>query len=289
MDVLGPYRQLCQSPADAIRWACILEATAPKVGNVFPGRSFVDLQYCDFVRASEISSATFASTTDPFSQCVLTATKAVREELGTNVNLGILLLIGPLFQVDRHGGLDGDLEKLSGQVSHVLKHLNAEDSRRLYEAINIAAPGGMGQVDEMDLSDSPPETFLEAMRSASCRDRIAENYAGGYRDLLLNVVPTVADSIEMHRDTLVGISRAHLCLLRNRPDTLIERKYGRTVADEVRRRAEFDHDDPNAVRRFDDYLRHGRSTPINPGTTADLIATALYVLLRFPQSMSTDE
>ncbi len=39
-DTLGRLRELSGTPKDAIRWACVLEATAPKVGNVYPGQSF---------------------------------------------------------------------------------------------------------------------------------------------------------------------------------------------------------------------------------------------------------
>ena len=54
------------------------------------------------------------------------------------------------------------------------------------------------------------------------------------------------------------------------------------IAVDVQRRAQtIDLDDPASIASFDDSLR-ADAHPLNPGTTADLIAAALYVLLRTP-------
>ena len=46
-------------------------------------------------------------------------------------------------------------------------------ARACYAAIRIANPGGMGKVDEQDLTTEPNITLLQAMRLAEQRDRIA--------------------------------------------------------------------------------------------------------------------
>ena len=53
IDVLDNYRSLVHTIADAARWACALEVTAPKLGNVHPGASFSDLRCADFLLAAE--------------------------------------------------------------------------------------------------------------------------------------------------------------------------------------------------------------------------------------------
>ena len=277
---LETYRRLCRQPAEAVRWACILEATAPKVGNVYPGRSFKGLSYEQFVSAAEITASALASCGESFSEGVLEASRNVAERIGTNVNLGILLLLGPLVRVDKAGQLSDDPRETIDAVAAVLNSMSDVDSKNLYEAINVAAPGGMGRVSEMDLLEQPPQDFLEAMRSARHRDRIAENYAEGFKDLLEVVVPLLTESITENGDLLLGVARAHLVLLRHRPDTLIERKFGADIAQQVRRRAGFDHDDLDLVEAFDHFLRTSQDRPVNPGTTADLIAAGLYILLR---------
>ena len=93
-------------------------------------------------------------------------------------------------------------------------------------------------------------------------------------------MPIVKDSIASSHDLLTGICQAHLRLLAAEPDSLIARKCGVQFANEVRdRAARTSIDDPEQVERFDRWLRSDGNRR-NPGTTADLIAASLYVLLR---------
>lgn len=270
-------RGRCSGPADAIRWACTLEATAPKVGNVSPDRAFADLAYADFARAAEQTAVMMGDSPQPFSAAVLAAAEAVAAELKTNVNLGILLLLGPLVQADwdtMPQRPNGDWQR---RVAETLARCDGEDARRIYHAINLASPGGMGRVDRMDLADQPPPDLLSAMRSAAGRDRIARNYADGFRDLFDHVVPVLDECITACADVLTGVSEAHLRLLAMEPDTLIGRKFGPELARSVQHQASVCCDDPSGQEAFDAWLRERKC---NPGTTADLIAAALYVVLR---------
>ena len=280
-------REQCRRPADAVRWACVLEATSPKAGNVFPGREFGDLSYLDFVTAAEISAASFDPPPPSFSHGVLQASRETAGRLSTNVNLGILLLLGPLVQAD---SIDSSRRlnrpEWQSRVGDVLESTTPEDAKRLYAAINVASPGGMGESEEMDLSGPPPQNFLDAMRAAQSRDRIARNYAQRFSDLFETVVPMLGQSIQNENDLLGGIALAHLRLIASEPDSLIARKFGSEVAREVQQRANFDVRDAAKREAFDRFLRigtrgpSGKSSTLNPGTTADLIAAGLYVLLR---------
>ncbi|MCO8122164.1 triphosphoribosyl-dephospho-CoA synthase [Stieleria sp. TO1_6] len=272
-------RSQCTDPADAVRWACVLEATAPKVGNVSPGKPFADLCFADFVAAAEIASSAFDASPAVFSQAVLRACQQIAERIRTNVNLGILLLIGPLVQADATASPDR-LSRKQWQrcVADLLPRLTADDSARLYAAINVALPGGMGQAAEMDLSGPAPDSFLAAMKTAQSRDRIARNYANEYSDLFEHIVPLLFSKIETCGDMLAGIAATHLQLLTEEPDTLIARKHGLHVARDVQDRSKIDPADPQQSADLDHFLRTGQR--FNPGTTADLIAAALYILLR---------
>ncbi|MEO1525075.1 MAG: triphosphoribosyl-dephospho-CoA synthase [Planctomycetota bacterium] len=281
---LDPIRRQCRHVTDAVRWACILEATAPKVGNVHPSRQFVDLCYADFVRAAEITAQAFTDSPSRFSRAVESAATEIADTIGSNVNLGILLLLGPLIQAESASPTaKGDIETWVSAITQTLESLDAEDASRLYNAINVSNPGGMGTRETMDVRQAPPDSFLVAMISAKERDRIALNYAVGFRDLFENVVPVVRDCMEACGDVLVGIADAHVELLSARPDTLIARKFGVEVADEVCQRAGAAKGNPKRLAELDAYLRGGSEKSgrrLNPGTTADLIAAALYVLLR---------
>jgi triphosphoribosyl-dephospho-CoA synthase len=271
----------------AILWACVLEATAPKAGNVYPGRSFHDLKHSDFVIAAEIVAAELTAPNRTLSERMLTAVQQTVAAVGSNANLGIVLLLGPLVEADRQITVmeNGDQERPGDRwlaaIRSVLDALDDRDGQSIYRAIAAAAPGGLGTADEQDVrTTSGPIDLLAAMRQAADRDRIARQYATGFADLIQHVVPLVASAIESAGDILVGISHAHLRLLAADCDTLISRKMGAHLAAQVRQRAaQVNIDDLDQVVKFDQWLRadgHCR----NPGTTADLIAASLYLLLR---------
>lgn len=287
LDPLDLLRTSIHSPADAVRWACLLEAIAPKPGNVYPGRSFVDMQYQDFVTAAELVSRIFAERLLPISERMLSAVELSKSQLGINVNLGIVLLMGPLVAADERlsGETAGDsaANRWAPAIASVLSGLDGSDGNRIYKAINTAAAGGLGEVDTLDVSEDHDEVdIVQAMTLAAHRDSIARQYATGFSDLIGRVTPLVGDSIARCGDLLGGIVDAHVRLLAQAPDSLIRRKNGLDVAVSVQQRAQqVDPEDPGSLAAFDAYLRE-RTHQLNPGTTADLIAAALYLLLRSP-------
>ncbi len=249
-----------QTIRDAIRLACVLEASAPKAGNVHPRASFGDLNYQHFVDAADILAEELTRTDITIANRMRSAVIRSRESSGTNVNLGIVLLIGPL--VDANVWNEG----------HVI-----------FDCIRIAGAGGLSQVDEMDVNDTVDQVDLRAaMESAAHRDDIALQYATNFHDLRDNIVPVVDNAINKAGDLLIGIAEAHLQLLSTRPDSLIARKNGIDVARDVMRRAQTALvGNIDTRQQFDAFLRDEKHR-LNPGTTADLIAASLFVLLQPP-------
>ncbi len=303
IDPLAPIRDLLHSRADAIRWAGVLEATAPKVGNVYPGRHFPGLSHADFIIAAEIAADWLPRAELPLGERIGRAVERTVDRCGTNVNLGILLLLGPLVLAEesltagqrRRGSNRESMEACSQNVwreavERCLETLGTADSQSMMQAIAAAAPGGMGRVEEMDVHDPTANhsDLIAAMRTAAVRDRIARQYASGFDDLFNTVVPLVDAALRERGELLAGIALAHLRLLAAEPDTLIARKCGLAVAAAVQRQArQLDPDDARGVQALDTTLRSGNPRQ-NPGTTADLIAAALYVLLRVPQRLSPE-
>jgi len=108
-----------------------------------------------------------------------------RAAVGTNTNLGTLLLVVPLAKVPPE-------LPLAAHVGEVLRQLTPEDARQVYAAINHANPGGMGKVDEGDVAAEPPADLIAAMRLAAERDMVARQYATDFADIFETVVPLVA-------------------------------------------------------------------------------------------------
>lgn len=256
----------------------MLEATAEKPGNVHPGASFPDLTYDDLVAAAvAIAPAIDAAAERPIGRTILAAVEAARSAADTNANLGIILLTAPLAAVPDDEPLD------AAAVERVLARLDAADAADVWQAIGRARPGGMGTVPEGDLAGPAPADLRAAMRAAAGRDQIARLWAGGFAPLFDGPCGDLAAAIASGIPLLDAIIDCHLRQLAREPDSLIARRHGAAAAADVSAGAAAilrlpDAARPAAIAAFDAALRVPRR--LNPGTTADLVAAALYILVR---------
>ena len=274
----------CWSTADAIPLACLLEASAPKLGNVHPAAAFSDMQFSHFAGAAIALRNGFQNyASHPVGQIVLTAVQAMREQVGRNTSLGTILLLAPLAKGVMQ---EGTLESLQAAVGGELEGLTPDDSRQVYEAIRLAAPGGLGQRSTEDVAGDAPPNLVAAMRQVAGVDAVARQYATGFADIFERLLPWFNEELNRHADPLAAIVELQLRWLAHEPDGLIVRKLGMVVAGEVQRLAQQilaseGEQREAAVTALDRFLRedgHRR----NPGTTADLIAATVFVRLILP-------
>lgn len=271
-----------RSLARVIHVACVVEATARKPGNVHPEASFNDLAHSDFLDAAGIVAPILSlSRTRGVGRSVLDSVMQCREQLGSNVNLGIVLLIAPLAAVPEKTSLCDGIES-------VLNALTVDDSRQVYDAIRVAKPGGLGTAPKEDVSSAPTLRPREIMRLASSRDSIAAEYAEGFPRVLKRGLTFLSEMRgSFASDWEHTVIQLHLEFMAAYPDTLIARKCGAAVADESAKRARdlLNAGWPNVPEshdrfaEFDHWLRadgHRR----NPGTTADLVAASLFAAFR---------
>ena len=81
----------------AAQLACLIEATAPKPGNVSPGRHFKDMRYEHFLVSATAIGPVMAEAGDrSIGATVLAAVRATARWTRANTNLGITLLFAPL-------------------------------------------------------------------------------------------------------------------------------------------------------------------------------------------------
>ncbi len=266
--------------------ACLLEATARKPGNVHPGKRFENAHFLDFVISAMIIDQHLGSESirdQGVGKTILRTVEATDRQIGHNVNLGMILLLTPLVASTNQPGVS--FETFLGQT---LKQLTVEDAADAYRAIQLAGPGGLGQVPDHDAStgEIPNITLLEAMQLAADRDAIARQYATNYADIFEFARPRLQAALERAAPLETAIVETHLALMAELPDTLIIRKCGEAVALEssARAKAVLQAGWPGrpgsslALADLDRWLRsdgHRR----NPGATADLIAATLYVAL----------
>lgn len=254
---------------ELLRQACLLECSARKPGNVSPAASFADLTIEDFRKSAPITARRISQASAiGVGPSVEAAARQLKHHVGKNTHLGILLLLAPLSAAAGQ----------SCSVLDVLSRLSVEDAESVYRAIGILQPGGLGEVDDQDVSARPTETLLECMRLAADRDTIARQYTNRFADVFEFAGGLVAAGGHISESAIV---RLHLQLMSRFPDTLIARKCGQQVAEESAARAVgvlADGVHAESLRDFDAWLRADGNRR-NPGTTADMVAAILFVAL----------
>ena len=259
-----------------------MEALAPKVGNVHRGADFSDASVADFVLSGAAMSSCFvelAAGKRSLGEGILSAVHAMKKSVQTNTYLGAILLLAPLAAVPRQQSLQQGLRTL-------LENLTPQDAKDVYEAILVAAPGGLGHSSTHDVRGQAPDCLLTAMKAGAERDLIARQYCHGFKDVFQAAVPLLQAAVQKSpRGIAQAIVRTQLELLAQMPDTLIARKCGDRTAHAASMRAarvlaqSDDEAYASELADFDFWLRADGNRR-NPGATADLITAALFVLLR---------
>ena len=253
--------------------ASILEASAAKPGNVHPAADFPDLTHAELVAAGlAIAPSMERAAEVPLGRTILAAVTAARSVTRSNANLGIVLAIAPLAAVPDASPVN------PAAVAEVLERLTPADAADVWQAIRLAQPGGMGQSSQHDLAGAPPDDLMVAMRLAAPHDAIARLWADGYDSLVTGLVADLEAAIGRGLALNESIVHAFLAQLSREPDSLMTRKHSLPVAVEVSQRAAAALASPETIPEFDRFLRSPQR--LNPGTTADLTAAALYILIR---------
>jgi triphosphoribosyl-dephospho-CoA synthase len=269
MELAALFRASCQAELDAL-----------KPGNVHRHAAGHGMTVADFVLSAEVAAPHLAEPSLGVGARILRAVEATRAACGQNTNLGILLLAAPLAAAAQAGG------GLREALGLLLAGLGRADAVAVYRAIRLASPGGLGRSDRHDVADEPDVTLLEAMRSAAGRDRVAAQYAAGFRDVFELGVPRLQASRAKGCGEDWAMTATYLAFLAAFPDTHVVRRHGPAVGDEVLRRgramerllstAGADRAALHAELAAHD--RELKARGINPGTSADLTVASHFAV-----------
>jgi triphosphoribosyl-dephospho-CoA synthase len=264
--------------------ACLLEVSAPKPGNVTRFADFSDTRYIDFLASAAVIGTVLRKVARATTgSVILEVVRETARAVGRNTNLGIALLFAPLAKAALLGGR----RSLRTRVHAVLASLTPRDGQKVYEAIRLASPGGLGGAEEFDVRTTCGKvSLMEAMRSAMERDSIASEYATDFEITFTIGAPALARFVKESGDPEASIIQTYLTLLFLIPDSLIARKCGGPEARRVSSQAgrilglggAFTEAGRQKLPGWDRALRKGGNR-LNPGTTADLVASALFVVM----------
>jgi triphosphoribosyl-dephospho-CoA synthase len=300
--------------ASAAQLACLLEASAPKPGNVSPGRHFADASYEDFLASAvAIGEPLAGAGIRSVGATVRLAVEATARWTRSNTNLGIILLLTPIARTALLENGDGSnfpdqdrsqnrgpryvlpvpemtpvpiFRDLRSALRRVLESTTVDDAVDVYAAIRRVAPGGLGRVEAQDVANEPTIALLDAMRLAADRDGIAREYATAFEMTFETGVPALDRARRAGLSWNDAIVETFLTLLAANPDTHVARRGGAALAGEISKQAQRalasggvgSASGRRAIDDMDRRMRDARNTA-NPGTTADLTAAAIFVTL----------
>jgi triphosphoribosyl-dephospho-CoA synthase len=262
--------------------ACLLEVAAPKPGNVHGGARFAATTQQDFLVSAEVLSQVVDRAAElRVGELILQAVSSTKAWVGQNTNLGLILLLAPLAKAAIAS------EGITARsVQSVLDDLTPTDSKEVFLAIDLAAPGGLGRVSTYDVREDAPDSLLSAMAAAADRDSIAREYVSEFVTVREEVAAWIVEGYRAGWSLADAVVHAHLRTMAQYPDSLIGRKAGPEVAKESANRAaavlqQRTPEQPafqTALGEFDRWLR-AEGNVRNPGTSADLIGAGLFVAL----------
>jgi len=268
--------------AAAAQLACLLEASAPKPGNVSPHASFRDATYEDFLAsAAAIGPAFLVAGEHPLGATIRAAVEATARWAPSNTNLGLVLLFAPLARAARRPGA-----ALRSRVAATLAETTVADAQDTYLAMRLAAPGGLGRVGDQDVASTPTQTLRDVMVLAVGRDAIAREYATDFQTTFEIGAPALRRALADDLPWRDAVVEAYLTLLASAADTHIARKLGLAAAVTVQQRGRAalaaggvrTTAGREAIAALDRELRDDAHT-LNPGATADLCGAAVYAVL----------
>jgi triphosphoribosyl-dephospho-CoA synthase len=265
--------------ADAVLDSCRWDVLAFKPGNVSIHSAGHGMSAEDFLLSAEMIAPIMAEPDLTVGERILQSVEITERRVGCNTNLGIILLCAPLVQAAM---LPAPGKTLRERLSQVLAGLDQADARLAFQAIRLAAPGGLGKSEVHDVASEPTAGLLESMAAAQHRDRIAYQYVHDYEDIFSVGLPALRWADKPAVDQEAQVIFCYLRFLSTFPDSHIQRKFGEEKAEEVRRMAQVLETEYKAcenlsvaaplLHNFDKKLKQGG---INPGTSADLTVASL--------------
>jgi triphosphoribosyl-dephospho-CoA synthase len=270
-----------RSPAQDAVLALLLEVTGtPKPGNVDRHHDHDDLRFEHFLAGAVGAEPAFRDAPDaPLGATFRRAVEGMSHQRGGNTQFGAILTVLPLVYADHAGDLS------PAGAAAAVEATTVDDAvafYRAFDAVDVAVddpPEGMDALDVRRGGEAEPAlrarglTLADVMEQSADVDGVAAEWVDGF--------PRVFEAGRAIREGEGPVpdraARAYLDLLASDRDTFVVKTHDRATAERVRERARAARDgdlDPEALA--DELVAEG----VNPGTTADLTAGALFVALR---------
>jgi len=270
-----------RTPVQNAQLALLLEVTGtPKPGNVDREREFTDLRFEHFMAGAVGAQPGLeqAAAGQRVGHAFERAVAGMADQSAGNTQFGALLLLAPLVAAASQGDLT---PSTADSVVRGTTVADAADFYRAFEHVDVAVddpPEGLEPLDVRRGSDAIPAleardlTLFDVMVRSDDVDGIAAEWTGQF-GRTFDAAGAILDDEGPVTDRA---SRAFVDLLADERDTFVVTRNGAEAAAEVQRRAQAVLDGEEDPTELAEELV---ARDINPGTTADLVAGALFVAL----------
>lgn len=300
--------------SQCLQLAILLEVSAyPKPGNVHRTADFDETRYEHFLASAVAACPHFKSIAqrgvDVFQDKLsidqvgvgCTVKNAVSEialwQRDKNTLLGSILLLTPMAAAAGMSLAKRDrisVKSLRDYMVSVVKSTTSQDAVDVYDAINMARPGGLGKAHTLDVNDSKSKqrilsrgtSLYEVFKISSPWDSISAEWVSSFHITFDIGYAYFKDELKESGDINTASVNTFLKILSEVPDTLIARKAGKTKAHWVSREANIVLDKggistqkgKEQLIKLDRKL-HDAGHKLNPGTTADITSAVLAVAI----------
>ena len=243
---------LAKKISACLQLAILFEVSSyPKPGNVHRIADFPDTKYEHFLASAVAVNPYFELAAGRgimlsrkeinFDQIKLgeiiksSIQNVIRWQKGRNTLLGTIILLSPIAVA---AGIISDekfsIDRLRKKVGKVVQSTTPSDAIALYEAIEIAQPGGLGEVPKLDVNDPESKnkilqdnvTLFDVFKIASKYDSIAYEWVNDYPITFEIGYPYFLNQLKTTCDVNVATVHTFLKILSEVPDTLITRRSG---------------------------------------------------------------
>ncbi|MEE1135198.1 MAG: triphosphoribosyl-dephospho-CoA synthase, partial [Methanobrevibacter sp.] len=209
----------------------------PKPGNVHRTRDYDDMEFEDFIISGIVIGDTIREACSDvdienpeLGKYILQGVAETDRWIKNNTNLGIVMMTTPIAVA---AAISDSFDDIRENVKLLMANTSVDDACDLYDAINIADAGGMGDQDEYDVaSDNAKQelrennqTMYDVLKISAPWDMLAREMTSDMPAVFEIGYPTYHELREQKTKNEACLL-TFLTILSHVPDTLISRKYG---------------------------------------------------------------
>jgi len=294
--------------ARCLELAILLEAAAPKPGNVSVANNFEKTCYTHFLASAVAASSSFETAAEKgisvsqgkigladvglgllIKNCIADINAW---QHGGNTLLGAVMLLSPIAVA---AGMTSktanpNLQQLRKNLKLIIESTTSKDAVNIYAAIDMANPAGLGKAPSLDINDPHSAkkilhdkiSLYQVFKIAEKYDTICSEWVNNYPITFDLAYPSLTQQLQNMDDPSTATVQTFMEVLAKVPDTFIARKVGIQKSQEISLKARNVLNlggtktplGREGIREFDRELRKD-SNLLNPGTTADILAAAL--------------